>query len=137
MRVLGFDEFEATVKDELGTSSVLATILAADRDSPSINLRVFPMPASGPGSLWLDYWIALAQFGSVSDTVDLPTGYEDALHFNLALRLYPQYGRPGGIDPVLAANAQISKAALVDLNSQIIGRPAAPPAAAPQAPPAS
>ncbi len=128
MRVISFDQFAAEVADEISSTSVLAKVLAADRDSPSINLRVHPVPATSPGSLLLDYWIALTPFVTVGDMVSFPEGYEHALWSNLAVILYPQYGRPGGIDPVLASIAQTSKQALVALNAQILGQTQAPPA---------
>lgn len=121
VEVMSFEKFGATVADPMGSSAVLALKLAADGAYPSINLRVFPVPAPGPGSLLIDYWTALAAFATVGDTVNLSEGIEDALHFNLAIALYPQYARAGGIDPVLASNAQNSKAALVALNADILG----------------
>lgn len=130
VEVMSFEQFHSTVNDPLGSSSVLALKLAADNGFPSINLRVFPVPAASPGTLWLDYWMALAAFGGVGDTIALPEGWENALHFNLAVALYPQYARAGGIPDVLAANAQNSKESLVALNREILGAAAPPPAAA-------
>lgn len=127
LKIISFDRFAAEVSDPLAGSTVLAAVLAADGSFPSINLRVHPMPAASPGLLWLDYWSALAQFVTVGDTINLPDGWNDALHFNLAVRLYPQYARAGGIDPVLASNAESTKAALVKLNADILGMTQAPP----------
>jgi hypothetical protein len=121
MKVVGFDQFAAEVGDPIASSTVLAKVLAADGSSPSINLRVFPVPATSPGTLWLDYWMELAQFATTGDSVTLPDEFVDALHFNLAVRLYPQYARAGGIPPELAANAQSTKQALVARNSAIQG----------------
>jgi hypothetical protein len=130
VEVMSFEKFAATVSDPLAAATVLATKLAADGSFPSINLRVFPTPAATPGTLWLDYWMAIAQFATVGDTVALADGFELALQLALAVHLYPQYGRSGGIDPVLAANAQSAKASLVDKNLKILGQPAAPQGAA-------
>lgn len=125
VRIVSHEEFGATVGDDAGSTAVLVKVLAADGDSPNINVRLWPTPAAGPGSLEITYWAALAAFATVGDSVTLPEGFEDALHFNLAVRLYPQYGRQGGIDQVLASNAQTTKAALVQLNAQILGQKAA------------
>jgi hypothetical protein len=126
MKVMSFDQFAQEVSDPIASASALAEVLAADGSFPNINLRVHPMPAAAPGTLWLDYWMAIAQFVTVGDTVNMPDGWPDALHFNLAVRLYPQYARAGGMDPVLAANAQTSKGALNDLNAKILGQQQAP-----------
>jgi hypothetical protein len=128
-RVISFDQFASEVSDPMSSTSVLANTVAADGSFPNINIKVFPVPAAAPGTLWLDYWSAIAQFITVGDTLNLPAGWQDALHFNLAVRLYPQYARAGGIDPVLAANAQSSKGALVALNAQILGEQQQAPAA--------
>jgi hypothetical protein len=126
---VSFAEFESRALNPTARTSVLAEMVAADMGFPSINLKLFPTPAAGPGSLELDYWIPLTQFTAVTDVVTLPDGWLDMLHFNLALRLYPQYPREGGIDPVLAANAQNSKLSIVAKNAAILGQQqaAAPP----------
>lgn len=134
-RLISFDEFNATVSNPLGISGVLVDTVAADRDSPNINIRVHPTPnLIATTVLELNYWIAIPSFATVGDTVAFPQGYEHAIHNNLAVILYPMYGRPGGIDPVLAANAQNGKQALVQLNAEIAGKapvsPAPPPRAA-------
>jgi hypothetical protein len=127
MKVMSFDQFAQEVSDPIASASVLAEVLAADGSFPLINLRVHPMPAALPGILWLDYWAAIAQFVTVGDTLNLPDGWPDALHFNLALALLPQYGRAGGADPMLLQNAKRTKDALNNLYAQINPLPQGPP----------
>lgn len=121
MEVMSHDKFAATTQDPLASTSVLALKMAADNGFPNINLRIFPVPAAGPGSLWIDFWGAIAQFGAVGDTVTLPPEIVDALHWNLAVELFPQYARPGSAIELIGSRAQQSKAALVGLNTQILG----------------
>jgi hypothetical protein len=127
MHVMSFEQFAATIEDPMSSATVLAKVLAADGAFPLINLRVYPMPATGPGALWLDFWSAIPAFVAQTDAITLPEGWERALHLNLAVDLYPQYGRTGGIDPSLLGLAQASKASLVKLNADILGAPQAPP----------
>jgi hypothetical protein len=127
VKVMSFDQFAAEVADPLASASVLAQVIAADGSFPSINVRVHPMPAAGPGTLWLDYWMAIAQFATVGDAVTLPDGWIEALHWNLALKLYAQYARPGATVDAIAGNAQASKGALNALNAKILGLQQAPP----------
>lgn len=129
IEVVSFDEFAARVRDPFGQVSVMPEIMAADQGFPSINIKLFPTPAASPATLWLDYWVAIAAFATVGDTVTLPPGYEDALHFNLALRLYPQYPRNGNLDTLMAL-AKESKDSLMQLNAQILGQQPAAPAPA-------
>lgn len=125
VEVMSFSEFSARAVNDLGRTSVMAKMLAADQGFPSINIRLFPPPAASPAILWLDYWIAIAAFATVGDTVTLPPGYEKALHFALAVELYPQYPRSGAIG-MLVAQAAESKAVITALNAQILGETQAP-----------
>jgi hypothetical protein len=121
VKVVGYDQFAAEVGDEAAAADVLAKILAADGTSPSINVRVFPVPAASPGQLQLDYWSAIAAFNTVADQISLPLEFKDALHFNLAVRLHSIYWPKRAIDPVLLANAEATKGAIADLHRRILG----------------
>lgn len=121
VKVIGFDQFAAEVGDELAAADVLAKTLAVDGSTPSINLRVFPVPAAGSGQLQLDYWSAIAAFNTVADQISLPAEFKDALHFNLAVRLHSIYWPKRKIDPVLLANADATKGAIADLHRRILG----------------
>jgi hypothetical protein len=90
-------------------------VLAADEAFPLINIRVFPTIAAG--SLELAYWTPITQFVNVGDTLALPPGWFQMMVWNLAILLYPEFARLGGLPPEIAANAQNSKAALVQQNS--------------------
>jgi hypothetical protein len=122
VKVVSWDAFDAEIEDRLATLSQLAKVLAADGASPNINLQVFPVPAPSPGTLWLDYWAALAQFATVGDTLAMPVGFQNALHYGLALKLHPLYARPGATSiDYIAAQASASKAKLSELNAAILG----------------
>ena len=97
-------------------------LVGADTNFPLINVRVYPQPSAAPGSLELAYWVPIVAFAAVSDGLtSLPPGYEAAIHFNLAVALEPQYRREGrdGPDPILASNAQNTKASIVEQNRMI------------------
>ncbi len=102
-------------------------LVGCDTAFPLINVRVFPQPSSSPGNLELAYWVPIVAFATVGDGLTgLPPGYEAAIHYNLAVQLAPQYSRTGGPDQILAANAQNSKAAIVEQNRMITGAAAQP-----------
>jgi hypothetical protein len=136
VKLVSWEDFHALVSNDRGVTSILPQALAADNGYPLLSLKVFPMPAAGAGTLDIDYWTPLSKFSTVSDTVDLPPGFEEALHFNLAVRLYPQYSRNNGIDQALLLNAQNSKAGITALTASVLGNAAQPipaqPAAKPQ-----
>lgn len=120
-KIMGWDEFHATVKDPLATASVLAGAVAADQGYPVINIVVFPTPAATPGTLYLDYYSPLTAPAAVGDAVTLPDGWDEMLHFNLAIALAPQYARGGEASKILAAMAANTKDAIAAKNAAAIG----------------
>ena len=118
---LSFDEFRAKQQNLTAKRSVLAEMVAADASYPSINIEVFPVPDTSPGTLTLEFWTPVVAFASVGTTVTLPDGWEAAIHFNLAVQLAPQYARQTGITQELAANAQNTLNALKAKNAAILG----------------
>lgn len=116
--ILSFPEFQAAAVDPIGVTSAIPKIVGADEAWPLINVRVFPIPATGgSGSIEIAYWTVIQQFVAVGDTISLPPGYFQMLHWNLAVLLYPKYARVGGMPPEVAAMAQNSKLSLVQQNS--------------------
>lgn len=119
--ISSFEQLHAVAKGQTGKRSVLAEMVAADGAFPFINIEVFPTPDASPGALRLDFYAYLESLGTVSPLI-LPDGWEAALHFNLAIALYPQYARVGsGAIEALAANAQNSKGIIVRRNAEILG----------------
>jgi hypothetical protein len=120
-RIMSLEEFHAENKDLLGSSTTLPTMVGADQGNPYITVEVFPSPASVAATLRLDYFTPLVQFSAVSDTISLPDGYEEAIRTGLAVRLYPQYQRPGVSLEVLAAAASNAKETIAQRNAAILG----------------
>lgn len=126
VKVVSFADFDEQVRDAQASTAVLASVLAADNANPSINLRVFPVPATAPGSLLLDYYGVMTAFASVSTTVALAPAYQDALQWNLAMAIAPFYVRQGAdgeaIMKLVAANAASSLARIQNLSQSANGR---------------
>jgi hypothetical protein len=121
-RVLSMAEFGEQAKQQLGETTPIPHIVGADTAYPLINVRVFPPPSNTPGTLELSFYTPMAQFATVNDTINLPQGWQDMLHFNLAKRLYPQYPRPSNREHVWAM-AQETKAALMVENTMTAPQP--------------
>ena len=124
------------MKIEAASASITGVDSALEMVRPLQDGRQFPCPKANavdlhPGSLtaiictrmrpryiWptprlagrLELWIyaVMTQFVNLTDTIDLPQGYEAGLRWNLASVLAPEYGRP--IDPIVLAKAQNFKA---------------------------
>ena len=121
-------EIWSELKDRTLTGK-FAQQLYYDGGYPTGTFYLWPNP--GAGSTISIYSLKpLAAFGSLSATIDLPPGYEQALRFALAAALAPEYGRP--LPPEVTAGAAEAKTSIGALNAQVLGPPlpAAGPAAA-------
>jgi hypothetical protein len=110
--IVAADEW-ATLLESSGSPIALPLELYVEYSFPSANLNVWP--ASGSGSVDIHSLQQITHFAALADTVNLPPGYEQAIRYNLAVLLAPEYGRP--IDQVVAASAQQSKASIVQMNA--------------------
>jgi hypothetical protein len=105
-------------------SASVPLVLGADTAWPLINVRTYPAVIA---TVEVTYWTPIAEFAALSDVLNLPPGFPELLRTNLAVRLSPQYSRQGGIDPVLAANAQNAKAVIAAQNTPPSSNPAPQP----------
>lgn len=106
---------------EKGVSAVQPLKLYDDYAYPLSTLSLWPKP-SGTPTLELYSWQKLPSFAATGDTFDMPPGYQQAVEYNLAILLAPEYGRP--IDAVVASIAGSSKTSIAQIN---VGRGLPPP----------
>lgn len=76
---------------EKGLTGFLPDKLYCDYAFPIANLNVHPIP-NQTIALELYLWSILAQFVAVTDSVSFRPGYLEALQYNLAVKLGPQFG---------------------------------------------
>lgn len=116
---------------EKAATSVYVRVLYCDYAYPTATVYIAPIPRlTGTLEIWI--YTVLPQFATVTDSIDLPPGYEDAIRYNFALALLPEYPR-GQADPSLPALAQQYKASIQQLNALNHMRSMMPPAPAPAA----
>lgn len=112
-RILSPQEW-ASVRTKTLQSSI-PTYLYPEPTFPLMNISFWPVPTE-------TYQVAimslkpLTAFANASDDVDLQPGYEEAITFNLAIRLGPEYQRE--VPPLVLAVATDSKAAIKKRNSR-------------------
>jgi hypothetical protein len=84
------------------------TSLYDDGGYPQRTITLYPVPAAAH-KLVLYTKRALTEISTLDTSVSLPPGYDDAIVFNLAMRLAPEYGRtvPDAV-AVLATEAKAS-----------------------------
>jgi len=100
---------------EKQATSVYVKKLYCDYLFPVSTVYIAPQPRlSGTLEIWM--YALLSQFNTVSDTINLPPGYEQALRYNFAMAILPEYPRSQA-DPSLPAQAQMYKASIVQNNA--------------------
>lgn len=119
-----FDSLRQKQQNNIGATSVLPECVAADQGFPSINIEVYPTPATSPGSLTLDYWTPLVQFATVADTLTLPDGFERWIVLGLALELETRYPLASGPRAALQRNYQLAEDAISQRVAGILSSPA-------------
>jgi len=112
MRIITVDEYaRVTLKGLQG----IPGYLYPEGTYPNETLNFYPVPTTGYTFVCYS-WKPLASVASTNSTVSLPPGYEDALVYNLAVRLAPEYGK--SLDPVVAETALATKASIKRINSK-------------------
>lgn len=99
------------------------SVMLFEADYPNATLTLYPAPVAG---CTLNLWSIkpLSGFASVGTTVSLPPGYEDAIVFNLAVMLAPEFeAQPS---PLVLKTAAVSKKAIKRTNTAVpvLGMPA-------------
>jgi hypothetical protein len=125
LRLLTLDEY-AAIQDKTQTASI-PTCLYDDGGYTQRTLTLWPVP-SAANSLVVFTKRALTEIATLDTSVSLPPGYDDAIIYNLAVRLSPEYGR--AVSAEVASVAVETKAAIKRANHRsIILIPDAVPAA--------
>jgi hypothetical protein len=81
------------------------------------NIKLWPIPNTATTQLALYIPVPLTSFVTPQDVFALPPGWEEAVRYNLAVRLCPEWGRP--VDPVVAKIAMDSYAMICRANKRI------------------
>jgi hypothetical protein len=102
---------------EKGSSGLLPAGLYCDYDSPIARLNITPVP-TGAISIEVYGWTALTQFTTLQDVINFPLGYLEALEFNLAVRIAPEFGMQ--LDPVIVAAAADGKQSIQRFNAMVL-----------------
>lgn len=95
------------------TGGGISEFLNYTNEYPLATINLYPIPSS-VNTLFITSEKPLTSYASISTTVNLPSGWQDALTYNLAVRLGRLYGQP--TDPELTALARETKA-LISLNA--------------------
>ena len=95
----------------------IPSVVFYDPQYPLGVINVFPVP-NQPYTLYVDSLLPLADFPSLTASLQLPPGYEDAIVSNLAVRCKP-YFAAGQLDPIIVDLAKVSKANVKRTNMRV------------------
>jgi hypothetical protein len=98
----------------------IPSVVFYDPQFPLGVINVFPVP-NQPYTLYVDSLLPLTDFPSLTASLNMPPGYEDAIVSNLAIRCKPYF--PGQISPsdwnVILDLARVSKANVKRTNMRV------------------
>lgn len=83
------DKFYNGIAQKNSTSD-LPEYLWFNGTNPNATVTVYPVP-NEVNTMYLSVWTPYTAFASAATTVTLPNGYEDAIAYNLTVRLSPEY----------------------------------------------
>lgn len=95
----------------------IPSIVFYDPQFPLGVINVFPVP-NVSYILHINSYLQLAEFPTLSATLQLPPGYEEAIVSNLAVRCKP-YFKDAQLDPIIVDLAKISKANVKRTNMRV------------------
>lgn len=98
--------------------SALPQLVWDDQAFPLRNLSYWPIPNSTPLQTAIYDWVALSYFQNLTNQFIFPPGYVEAIRYNLALRLAPEWGATARPDVV--ALAEQSKSRVESINAPIV-----------------
>ena len=114
VKLLNVDEWAQVTIKSVTTS--LSWYLWNDYGYPNSNLTLWPIPSVGTLRLALYVPTPVRRLTTVMAPLAYPPGWSEALRYNLAVRLCPEFGRP--LDPAIATIAQSSYATLQRANTR-------------------
>lgn len=107
----------ADIATKEATTAEIPTHYKWDGSYATATLTVWPSPSS-TNSLHLRSYRIVASYAAGTDAVSLPPGYEDAIAFNLAVAMLPEYPQSGQSAQIIIDRAKQTKAAIKRVNSR-------------------
>lgn len=88
-------------------TSPIALRCWASNTYPLETLNFWPVP-SAVNNIVIYSDKLITSFATINDVVSLPPGYEEAVHYSLAMRLAPQYGKQASAETIAFADKAIA-----------------------------
>jgi hypothetical protein len=101
---------------EKGLTGILPDLLYCDYGMPIALLNFHPVP-SAPITVELYAFSVMQQIVNVTDVLNFPPGYENALKYNLAVKICSSFGMP--LQQQTVQQAISGKAAIAEINANL------------------
>lgn len=88
LELIDADKYSRVV-DKTSASSI-PEYLYFNSTHPNATVTLYPVPSEAC-TLYLNVWTPYTAYANTSTTFSMPDGYEDAIAYNLAVRLWPEY----------------------------------------------
>lgn len=112
LRVLSEQEWQDVPAKAM--TSTMPTAVYYNPTYPLGTLHVYPVPTDTTNTLVLYLPEPVATVSTLDTVLSMPPGYERMMRYNLAMELYPEYGRP--VDPVVQMMAVKTMADIIRVN---------------------
>lgn len=110
LQLLTSEEYNSIALKTFNTS--IPSALWFKQTYPLAEITLYPVPAAGELHLWS--WKPFAEFLNAQSEVSMPPGYKDALAYNLAVAMAPEYEREAS--PTVKNRAAMTKKAIKRVN---------------------
>lgn len=114
--VITKDEWQEIVDKTL--ESTIPYKLYYQPDVANGTIWLWPIPSTATHTLILYVWNPLDALAGLTTDLTFPPGYEEAILYNLVLRLSPEYGKSP--DPIVLELARESKANIKTINRRVV-----------------
>lgn len=111
MKIITVDEYAAISQKDL--QSEIPQMVYLDDAYPLATLSFWPVPST-TNHFVMYSWKPITAIADASDSMSLAPGYDDAVDYNLAVRLAPEYGK--SVSQEVANLAMVTKAHIKSMN---------------------
>jgi hypothetical protein len=111
------EDYDRIISKGLTGAAAVSDVVFYDPTYPVGTLYPWPVPTSGLYEIHLTVKPSLSAFTVITDTINLPPEYLEAIYTNLAVRIRPAYQLPP--DPQLNALARAALTRIMAANAQI------------------
>lgn len=114
VKIFNYQEWQSNISNKEMTSEI-PIYAYVEESSPLMKVYLWPVPTSTTNILIYSQG-SIEQTNNINATITLPTGYEEAIVYNFALRMAAEYGRE--VKPIVKEIADQTRLSLENVNAK-------------------